>query len=108
MRKWLALAVNIESVKKLPNEGIHRSAIFLESVPNVSAAQHFNMFRSNVAVALFVTNVFNVVTRGGARGTGWDGLCIVFYGPKRDGIWGTYDLGTSVIGDHIVVRPVDV
>jgi hypothetical protein len=55
------------------------------------------MFRSNVAVALFVTNVFNVVTRGGARGTGWDGLCIVFYGPKRDGIWGTYDLGTPVI-----------
>jgi len=39
MRKWLALAVNIESVKKLPNEGIHRSAIFLEAVPNVSAAQ---------------------------------------------------------------------
>ena len=78
MRKWLALAVNIESVKKLPNEGVHRSAIFLEAVPNVSAAEHFNMFRSNVAIALFVTNVFNVVTRGGARGIGWEGCALFF------------------------------
>ena len=91
MRKWLALAVNIESVKKLPNERIHRGAIFLEAVPNVSTAEHFNMFRSNVAITLFVTNVFYVVTRGGARGNGWSGLCIVLCSPKRNGFWGTYD-----------------
>ena len=44
----------------LPNQCVHRGAIFFESIPNVSSTEDFNVFRSHASGRLFSSLYFRI------------------------------------------------